>query len=64
MNHELRRLAGGYMYEGWIQPSCSCGWVGRKEYAHNDHQHSNVREQEAEHAMGVVLKETTGEAQS
>lgn len=34
---------------GWIQPVCSCGWGGRKEYAHNDYQHSNVLEQEEAH---------------
>jgi hypothetical protein len=49
IDHEISRDQGGEMFEGWIQPLCSCGWKGRKEYAHNDYQHSNVKEQEEDH---------------
>ena len=45
----LKRLSGGMGLDSWIQPSCSCGWKGRKEYAHNDYQYTNVREQEDSH---------------
>ena len=47
--HIITEEEGGHMYESWIQPVCSCGWQGRREYAHNDYQHSNVREQEERH---------------
>lgn len=54
--HKLHRETGGEgMYE-WIQPTCSCGWVGRKEYAYNDYQHTNVTEQEQEHLKGVGVR--------
>lgn len=48
-DHKLTLKTGGRMEMGWIQPVCTCGWEGRKEYAYNDYQHSNVREQEGEH---------------
>lgn len=59
MLHILKRIEGGKGIEGWIQPECSCGWKGRKEYAHNDYQHSNVAEQEHNHesdSKGCIRK--------
>ena len=49
LEHKLKRESGGKDLMGWIRPVCSCGWKGRKEYAHNDYQHSNIREQESDH---------------
>ena len=37
-DHKLTRKTGGRMETGWIQPVCTCGWEGRKEYAYNDYQ--------------------------
>jgi len=47
--HKIRRERGGSGMMSWIQPVCSCGWVGRKEYAYADWQMANVEEQEADH---------------
>jgi len=57
MNHELSQNTGGDGMMGWIQPTCSCGWVGIKEYAYNDYQHSNVREQESRHLRSAAKQE-------
>lgn len=51
--HKLHREEGGGGMYGWIQPTCSCGWVGRAEYAYNDWQLTNVRDQEQEHLAKV-----------
>lgn len=53
--HKLKRNEGGEGMMGWIQPKCSCGWEGRKEYAYGDYQYTNVQAQEKWH-----LKEATG----
>lgn len=54
--HKHDYLRGGEMEGSWIQPTCSCGWIGSKHYAYNDYQHSNAREQlnrhRAEHQRG------------
>lgn len=47
--HEIMRLQGGHKETSWIQPACSCGWFGKKEYAYNDYQHTNVKEDIQEH---------------
>lgn len=52
--HKITRTFGGQMEMSWIQSVCTCGWKGRKEYAYNDYQRSNVRELELEH---IRLKE-------
>ena len=49
MKNLLQRKHGGTYELSWIQPTCSCGWEGRKEFAYNDYQHSNVIEQEEQH---------------
>jgi len=54
--HNLKRRSGGQRESGWIQPVCSCGWEGRKEYAYEDYQHSNVRDQEVEHIQKTRAK--------
>ena len=56
MNHDIKKETGGKNESSWILPSCSCGWIGRKEYAYNDWQHTNVKEQIQEH-MDVVKKQ-------
>lgn len=49
-SHEITIEHGGPKSElGWIQAHCVCGWASRKEYNYNDYQHSNLREQEAQH---------------
>lgn len=49
MKHILKRNFGGKNESGWIQPTCSCGWVGEKEYACQDYQHIKVSRQEGYH---------------
>ncbi len=49
MKHEISRRRGGQNESGWIQPHCSCGWVGNMHYAYNDYQHSNLNEEEDSH---------------
>lgn len=48
--YTMRREHAGSNEMQSITPVCSCGWRGRAEYAYNDWQHTNVKEQEAEHA--------------
>lgn len=57
VKHDLVREKGGLGEESWIQPTCSCGWVGRKEYAYNDWQMTNVSEQEREHIRKANIGE-------
>ena len=47
--HELKREHNGKAEMSSITPTCSCGWRGRAEYAYNDYQHTNVKEQEILH---------------
>jgi hypothetical protein len=49
MRHELKRESAGKAEMGSITPTCSCGWRGHTEYAYNDYQHTNVKEQENDH---------------
>jgi len=49
MKHILKRKYEGENEMGNITPTCSCGWIGRPEFAYNDYQYSNVNEQESEH---------------
>lgn len=48
-DHILKRTYSGCNESRCITPTCSCGWVGRGEYAWNDWQMTNVAEQESEH---------------
>jgi hypothetical protein len=54
MEHKFKREEGGSGPMAWIQPTCSCGWVGRKEYAYENYQYSNLREQADLHLGGVT----------
>ena len=47
--HELKRCYGGKDEMSWIQSMCSCGWVGKKHYAWNDYQRTNLKNEWAEH---------------
>lgn len=38
----ISNLSGGKGETSWIQPACSCEWIGTKHYAHNDYQFSNA----------------------
>ena len=52
--HNIQRICGGPRTElGWKQLQCSCGWESRREYAYNDYQFSNLREQESQHYADV-----------
>ena len=57
MKHELKRERAGKAEMGSITPTCSCGWRGRTEYAYNDYQHTNVKEQEGDHMRAAVRGE-------
>jgi len=46
---KLANLHGGRGEMGWVQPACSCGWVGKKHYAHNDYQYYNAIEEFINH---------------
>lgn len=53
MTHEIKRLYGGTNENSFIQPTCSCGWVGEKQYAWQDFQLTIVKEHEARHLAEV-----------
>ena len=59
--HSIKREHGGSAESGWIMPTCSCGWRGRKEYAYNDYQYTNAKEQEAEHFAAIRALSAGGE---
>ena len=50
--HEIKRNYGGENEMSWIQPVCSCGWEGKKHYAWNDYQHTNVKKEIHKHIRG------------
>ena len=51
--HEIGEIHGdghdptGYL--DWIQPNCTCGWVGRKVHAYNNWQWTLVHQQKVDH---------------
>lgn len=47
--HKLDRQHSGEGIERVTVPTCSCGWKGWPEYAHNDYMYTNLREQEEKH---------------
>lgn len=51
--HETTRDYGGEGMSAYIRPKCSCGWVGEAEYAYEDYQHTNVKEQEGRHIQST-----------
>lgn len=51
MEHELRRESVGGGITESTTPTCSCGWRGRPEYAHNDHMYTNLKEQGQSHLL-------------
>jgi hypothetical protein len=62
--HVLNREYDGANEMSSVTPTCSCGWKGRAEYAYNDYQHTNVREQESEHVLSVRASLRASEAVS
>lgn len=48
-DHKIRRKYGGENEMSWIQPVCSCGWKGKKHFAWNDYQRTNVKVEISEH---------------
>ena len=53
-NHEIRRKYGGENEMSWIQPTCSCGWKGKKHFAWNDYQRTNVKKEIGKHRIKQV----------
>lgn len=51
--HKLERQHSGEGIERATIPTCSCGWKGWTEYAHNDYMYANLREQEEKHLKDV-----------
>lgn len=49
LKHKLKRKFGGSNETSWIQSKCSCGWIGKKHYAYNDYQHSNLKNEASKH---------------
>lgn len=47
--HEIKKHYGGREEMSWIQAECSCGWSGKKHYAYNDYQRSNLKEEIHKH---------------
>jgi hypothetical protein len=61
IDHKMSRDTGGQGMTSWIRPRCSCGWEGRAEYAYEDCQHTNVREQEEQHLAKIAEKGQTND---
>ncbi|MFP4798307.1 single-stranded DNA-binding protein [Pasteurella multocida] len=53
MEHKITRESGGKYEMSYIQPKCSCGWIGDKFFAYNDYQMTLVNECESEHLNKV-----------
>jgi hypothetical protein len=49
VKHETKFNYGGTNENAWMQPACSCGWDGRKHYAHEDYQNQNARFERSRH---------------
>lgn len=49
MKHDLKREYHGEGITRRVTPTCSCGWRGIGYEAHNDYQHTLVKDQEMEH---------------
>ena len=47
--HKISREYGGENEMSWIQPTCSCGWKGKKHFAWNDYQRTNIKAEISEH---------------
>lgn len=56
-DHSISVNSGGTGLGSFIQPVCSCGWVGRIHEASNDYQHSNFDENIDEHFTQVKREE-------
>lgn len=64
MKHEMTRKYEGRNEMEKITPTCSCGWVGIGYEAHNDYQHTLVKEQESDHARAVYRAEQAAKVTS
>lgn len=62
--HTISEIKGGIGMGSFIQPVCSCGWVGREHYAYCNYQYSNYCDNIDEHFVEVrtdeYLKEQKG----
>jgi hypothetical protein len=60
-NHNTSTISSGSGITECLTPVCSCGWKGIGYEAHNDWQHTLVKEQIAKHKAEVKLNELKGE---
>ena len=51
--HTIEKESGGKNESGWIASKCSCGWRSKDHFAHNDYQHTNLREETQAHLRSV-----------
>ena len=50
IDEEFSIMCGGRNEMAYMQNHCKkCGWDGSKHYAYNDYQHSNCRDERAQH---------------
>lgn len=47
--HDISAVTGGKGMTSFIQPKCSCGWIGREHYAYCNYQYSNFDDNANEH---------------
>lgn len=52
-NHKTSRKYGGENEMSWIQPTCLCGWEGKKHFAWNNYQRTNVKAEISKHMRTV-----------
>jgi hypothetical protein len=52
-DHAITVRRGGDGMMGFIQPVCSCGWIGREHYNYCNSQHSNFDDNAEEHLFVV-----------
>ena len=51
--HVIAVQRGGDGMMGFIQPACSCGWIGREHYNYCNWQHSNFDDDADRHLARV-----------
>jgi hypothetical protein len=57
-SHVLKREHSGEGITHCITPTCSCGWRGFGYEAHNDWQHTMVKDQESAHLSAASIAAT------
>jgi hypothetical protein len=49
MMRQRANNTGGKRESSFMQPTCSCGWVGDKHYAYEDYQRTEANKQFSRH---------------